>query len=395
MPDPPTRKPSPLREVAAVFCKLGMIGFGGPAVVIGMLEDDVVRRRGWITRERLLDLVGATNIIPGPNAVEMCMHLGHVRAGWMGLLVAGVGFIVPAALCSTALAWAYVEYGTLPQVQPFLYGIKPAVLALILSAVWRLGKAGAKSWQLVVIGVLVLAAYFLGANEVLALLAGGLVGTLWLRLWDRRPPTEQQSAALVGTAGAATAATAKATGAAVASGAGASLWKVGLLFLKVGAVMYGSGYVLVAFMEGDFVNRYQWLTHQELLDGIAVGQFTPGPLLSAATFVGYLILGAPGAVVATVAIVLPSFVFVAVLNRVLPRLRESAWASRFMDAVNISAVGLMLAVTAKLARQALTSWPAWLIAVAAGVAAIRFRVGAPWLVLGGSLAGWVLSRWAA
>ncbi|MGD8238019.1 MAG: chromate efflux transporter [Armatimonadota bacterium] len=399
MADPQTRRGSPLRDVAAVFCKLGAIGFGGPAVIIGMLEEDVVRRRKWITRERLLDLVGATNIIPGPNAVEMCLHLGYVRTGWPGLFVAGAGFIGPAMLSSLVLAWAYVEYGQLPQVQPFLYGIKPAVLALILAAVWRLGKAAAKGWRLVAIGLAVIAAYLLGANEVLALLGGGTVGTLWLWLGERRATGEEgQCTALVAVA-AAGSETAK--GAAVAGAVGGAaaatvpLWKLGLFFLKVGAVMYGSGYVLVAFLQGDLVDSWGWLTHQEMLDAIAVGQFTPGPLLSCATFIGYRLAGVPGAVLATAAILLPSLAFVAILNPVLPRLRESRWASRFLDAVNISAVGLMLAVTARLGHQALRSWPAWVIAVAAGVAAIRFRVSAPWLVLGGSALGWALSLWAA
>lgn len=399
--DPATSKASALREVASVFFKLGLIGFGGPAVIVGMLEEDVVRRRKWVTRERLLDLVGATNIIPGPNAVEMCLHLGYVRAGWPGLFVAGAGFIVPAVLSSLALAWAYVEYGQLPQVTPFLYGIKPAVLALILSAVWRLGQTAAKGWRLVVIGAAATAACLLGANEVLALLGGGVVGALWLWLSERRRSSqERQSAALAGTTGGAGAVSAKAQLAGTAGAAGAAaaatvpVWKLGLFFLKVGAVMYGTGYVLVAFLEGDLVNHYGWLKHEELLDAIAVGQFTPGPLLSCATFIGYLLVRVPGAIVATVGILIPSFFFVAALNPVLPRLRQSAWASRFLDAVNISAVGLMLAVTAKLARQALTSWPAWVIAVAAGIAAIRFRLSAPWLVAGGSVAGSLLSRWA-
>ncbi|MFQ5808385.1 MAG: chromate efflux transporter [Armatimonadota bacterium] len=398
MADPQTRKGSPLRDVAAVFCKLGAIGFGGPAVIIGMLEEDVVRRRKWITRERLLDLVGATNIIPGPNAVEMCLHLGYIRAGWPGLFVAGAGFIGPAMLSSLVLAWAYVEYGQLPQVLPFLYGIKPAVLAIILSAVWRLGRTAAKGWRLVVLGLAVLAAYLLGANEVLALLGGGIVGTLWLWLSERRTTGEDGQAAVLLAVVAAERESAK--GAAVAGAAGGAaaatvpMWKLGLFFLKVGAVMYGSGYVLVAFLEGDLVNSWEWLTHQELLDAIAVGQFTPGPLLSCATFIGYLLAEVPGAVLATAAISLPSLAFVAILNPVLPRLRESKWASRFLDAVNISAVALMLAVTAKLGQQALRSWPAWVIAVAAGAAAIRFRVSAPWLVLGGSALGWALSGWA-
>jgi chromate transporter len=401
MDDPQPRKASPLREIAAVFFKLGAIGFGGPAVVTGMLEDEVVRGRGWVTRERFLDLVGATNIIPGPNAVEMCLHLGYVRAGWPGFFVAGATFVIPAAVSSFALAWPYVQYGELPQVQQSLYGIKPAVLALILAAVWRLGQTAAKSWQLIVIGAVVLGACVLGANEVLALLGGGVAGALWLWLLQRRRPAkEEPPAGLVGAAGGAAAAGAKAKGAAaVAAGAGAvahvvPLWKLGLFFLKVGAVMYGTGYVLVAFLEGDLVNDWGWLTHQELLDAIAVGQFTPGPLLSCVTFIGYVLLGVPGAVVATVAFLVPSLLFVAMLNPVLPRLRRSVWASRFLDAVNASAVGLMLAVVGKLGYQSLKGWPAWVIAVAAGVAAIRFRVSAPWLVLGGSAIGWLLSPWA-
>ena len=393
-----------LGELAVLLFKLGVIGFGGPAAHIAMMEEEVVEKRGWLTREHFLDLVGATNLIPGPNSTEMAIHVGYIRAGLFGLPVAGISFIFPAVLITAGFAWAYVSFGSLPQVTPFLYGIKPAVLAVILGAVWRLGKTAVKSWQLLVIGLTVAVASLLGINEVIALLCGGIVGMLWLRLsdlknrrWGNRGPM-----ALLGIATSAIttgvrtseAGLSALTGSALGGSISVSVWKLGLFFLKVGAVLYGSGYVLVAFLEGGLVHDYGWLTQQQLLDAIAIGQFTPGPVLSTSTFIGYLISGAPGAVVATVAIFLPSFFFVSALNPVVPRLRRSRWTSAFLDAVNVSAVGLMAAVTLKLAQSTLTSWPTWIIALAAAVVGLRWKVNATWLVLGGAITGWLLS-WLA
>jgi len=412
-----------LGELARLFLKLGVIAFGGPAAHIAMMEDEVVTRRRWIDRQHFLDLIGATNLIPGPNSTEMTMHVGYERAGWRGLFVAGACFIGPAVLITGGLAWLYVRYGTLPEVEPFLVGIKPAVIAVILGAVWRLGKAAVKGWRFVAIGAAVAGATLLDVSEVLALLGGGALGMLWLRWagfdssraaavtpvgwWSWTvggtgggPGSPGIAASGVGTAGIGAAASgAPAIGGSVAATmvqatTTAPLWQVFLFFLKVGAILYGSGYVLVAFLQRDVVSEYGWLTDAQLLDAIAIGQFTPGPVLSTSTFIGYLVAGMPGAAVATLGIFLPSFLFVWVLNPIIPRLRESAWASAFLDAVNVAAVALMAAVTVELGMATLTSWPAWVIAAAATVAALRFRVNSAILVLGGAVAGVLLAPWA-
>ncbi len=374
-----------LPALAALFLKLGTIGFGGPAAHIALMEEEVVARRGWLTREHYLDLVGATNLIPGPNSTEMAIHVGYVRAGWPGLLVAGAAFILPAVLITSAAAWAYVEYGSLPQVSPLLYGIKPVVLAVILGAVWRLGRSAVKGWRLLVIGLAVIAAVLLGVNEIIALLLGGVLGMFWLRLAAGGATGPGGMAALLALPG---------LPALVQPGgsAGVRLWDLGLFFLKIGSVLYGSGYVLVAFLEGGLVRDLGWLTQQQLLDAIALGQFTPGPVLSTATFVGYVLAGVPGAVVATLGIFAPSFLFVAILNPVVPRLRGWPWTAAFLDAVNVSAIGLMVAVVAELAATTLTGWPAWVLAVGAAIAAVWWRVNPAWLVVGGAVLGWVF--WA-
>lgn len=392
---PHPERPGRLKEVTLVFLRLGFIAFGGPAAHIAMMEDELVTRRRWIDRQHFLDLVGATNLIPGPNSSEMTMHIGFERAGWPGLFAAGASFILPAFLITWIFAWLYVQYGSLPEVEPFLYGIKPAVIAVILGAVWKLGKKAVKDWRFAVIGTVIAAAVLLGVGEIWALLVGGVAGAIWLR------------ASGVGDSGSAgrllpilflqTRPDSTAAAGAVAAGAagivGISLWKLFFFFLKIGAILYGSGYVLVAFLEGGLVRDYGWLTQSQLLDSIAIGQFTPGPVLTTATFIGYILSGTPGAVVATLGIFLPSFFFVLLLNPVIPRLRRSAWASAFLDSVNVAAVALMLAVTIQLGASTLVSWPAWLIAIAAAVATIRYKANPAWLVLGGGIAGWLLSAW--
>ena len=377
-----------------VFLKLGILGFGGPAAHIAMMEEEVVARRGWLTRERFLDLLGATNLIPGPNSTEMAIHLGYVRAGWSGLAVAGICFILPAVGLTAGLAWIYVHFGQLPQVAPWLLGIKPAVLAIIAVSVWRLGNKACKTWSLGAIGAAVLAASLMQLNEVAALLLGGLAGMLWLRIPQAvRSRRGKILPVVAGTwlAAKTQALLAVAAGAGGAGVASASLWKLGLFFLKVGAVLYGSGYVLVAFLQGGLVDEYGWLSQRELLDAIAIGQFTPGPVLSTATFIGYMIAGAGGAAVATTAIFAPSFLFVALVNPWIPRLRKSPWTAAFLDAVNVSAVALMAAVTVKLGQATLTAWPAWLIAVAATLIGLRWKINLAWVVVGGGALGWLLS----
>ncbi|MEM0961150.1 MAG: chromate efflux transporter [Bacteroidota bacterium] len=391
----------PLGELALLFLKLGCIAFGGPAAHIAMLEDEVVERRKWLTRQHFLDLVGATNLIPGPNSTEMTMHVGYGRAGPAGLFVAGACFIVPAVLLTGVLGWLYTMYGTLPEVEPFLYGIKPAVLAIILGALWKLGKKAVTGWRLAVLSVAVAAAVLGGLGEVWALLAGGLVGGLWQMLSGQKSDTAERMLPILflqpggGMAASAGAATAVASGAAVA----VSLPKLFWFFLKVGSVLYGSGYVLVAFLEGGLVDDYGWMTQGQLLDAIAIGQFTPGPVLSTATFIGVLVgsaVDAPiaGGLLATLGIFLPSFLFVWILNPLIPRLRKSARLSALLDAVNASAVALMAAVTIGLGLDTLVSWPAWGIALLSAVAVLRFKVSAVWLVVGGALMGWALSPWA-
>lgn len=379
---------SRLRELATLFFKLGLIGFGGPAAHIAMMEDEVVNRKKWLTRENYLDLIGATNLIPGPNSTEIAIHIGYIHAGLLGLIIAGVCFIFPAVLVTAGFAWIYVQFGQLPEVSPFLYGIKPAILAIIFGAMWRLGKKAAKSRELIVIGLIVLVGLFLGLNELLSLLLGGIVGMLWLRFRSNSslgatillfPLTN--SVALKTTA--------------VSANSNISPWQIALFFLKVGSVLYGSGYVLVAFLKGELVDSLGWLTQQQLLDAIAIGQFTPGPVLSTATFIGYVIGGIPGALAATLGIFLPSFVFVAILNPIIPRLRTSQWLGVFLDAINISSVALMVFVTIKLAGGILIDglsidWFAALISLVAGVLVVRIRLNAIWIVLGGAIAGFVL-----
>ncbi len=375
-----------LAELARLFLRLGLVAFGGPAAHIAMMEDEFVTRRGWVTHDHFLDLVGATNLIPGPNSTEMTLHLGYERAGWAGLIVAGASFILPAVLITALLAWLYVSFGALPEAGPLLFGIKPAVIVVITAAMWRLGRRAINNGRLAAVGMAGAGLVLIGLSEILVLVVVGLGGMLWLRpSHEAGPGTASRWLPIlfqdsVGPA---------IGGAAVAGGI--SLWKLGFFFLKVGAVLYGSGYVLVAFLEGDLVQGYGWLTDSQLLDAIAIGQFTPGPVLSTATFIGFVLDGVSGSVVSTVAIFLPSFVFVLVLNPLIPRLRDSAWASAFLDAVNAAALGLILAVVIELSIVVLVSWQAWLIALAATVGFFRFRVNVAWLVAGGAVVGWILS----
>ena len=386
--------PERLGELAKLFLKLGVIGFGGPVAHIAMMEDEVVKRRHWLTRQHFLDLLGATNLIPGPNSTEMAIHVGFVYAGWLGLIVSGVCFILPAVLITGGLAWVYVNYGNLPQVAPLLYGIKPAVLAVIINALWGLGKKAVKTQKLLIIAFGVVALLMLlKLNEVVALLIGGVLGMLWLQTGNKgNQPGDKANFLIVSLA---TGTTLKATAAGV-SAVNVSLWKLGLFFLKVGSVLFGGGFVLVAFLQGELVQEYGWLTQQQLLDAIAIGQFTPGPILSTATFIGYILAGIPGAIVATVGIFLPSFAFTAALNPLVPWLRASKWTAAFLDAVNVSAVALMAVVTLQLgmATLSLPKAPfvdvfAVAIALISAVLVIRYKINAAWLVLGAGLMGWV------
>ncbi|MEW6536379.1 MAG: chromate efflux transporter [Candidatus Auribacterota bacterium] len=376
-----------IKEVALLFLKLGFIAFGGPAAHIAMMEDEVVAKRQWMTREHFLDLVGATNLIPGPNSTEMAIHCGFHRAGFLGLIIAGACFIFPAVTLTGILAYAHVKYGHLPAVEPFFYGIRPAVIAVIIGAVLKLGKKALKGWELGVIGAGVMACVLFGLNEFTAILGGGLIGMVWLNL--RVSPSKKGNFSLFPLP--LTQFSPLAVITASAAGAAFSVSQLFLSFLKIGCILFGSGYVLIAYLEGELVERLGWLTQAQLLDAVAVGQFTPGPVLSTSTFIGYQINGIQGAVAATVGIFLPSFLFVVLLNPLIPKLRQSQWASKFLDAVNISAVGIMAAVVMQLSIAAVTNWKTALIAGLSAAIAIRYsKISAVWLVVGGSLLGYVL-----
>ena len=385
-----------LGEIAVIFLRLGATSFGGPAVHIALMEDEFVRKRGWLDRQQYLDLVGATNVIPGPNSTEVALHVGFLRAGLPGLLVAGVCFIGPAVLLTLLLAAVYVRLGALPNARPFLWGVGPVVLAVLIGTAWRLGRPAVKNVPLSVIALFVFAAAVAGANETAALFSGGILGGLWLYLRDKRTgkgDAAKTTAAAVAAlwAGAKTASAQVAVaGAAAASVVTASpgLVPLGLFFLKIGAILYGSGYVLIAFLEGGLVHERGWLTQTQLLDAVAAGQFTPGPLFSTATFVGYQIAGVPGALVATVGIFLPAFVFVALLAPQMERLRRLPLLSAFLDAVNVASLALMVAVAVRVgAQHTLLDMRAGAIALIALALYARWNVNAAWLVLGGALAG--------
>lgn len=407
---------SRLRELAALFLKLGTFGFGGPVAHLALVEDEVVRKRGWLSPQEFLDLVGATNLIPGPNSTEMAIHIGRVRAGLPGLVVAGVCFIAPAAFLSGVLAWLYLRGGDLSDARGFLFGIKPALIAVMAGLIWKLGRKAVKDWRLALVGAAATVASFQGADELIALFAGGLIGMFWLRMRAISRNTIDQSLPLL-VAGwfaqrfipgaRAQLAYEAAVSLPTTVGPGridATITALGLFFLKVGSILYGSGYVLIAFIEGDLVRDQGWLTKQQLLDAVAVGQVTPGPLFSTATFIGYVVMakagGSPivGAAVATIAIFLPAFILVAITGPLISRLRRSSWMAAFLDAINVSSIALMLAVVLKLAQEVFwagnqpAGWPAWMIAVAAAVASLVMRVNAAIVIIGGGLIGLILTR---
>ena len=374
-----------LKELAWLFLKLGTIGFGGPAAHIAMMDDEVVRKRGWLTRERFLDLLGATNLIPGPNSTEMAIHIGLLRAGWRGLIVAGACFILPAMTITGALAWAYVRFGALPEAVRLLYGVKPVIIAIVVQALWGFARKAVKGPITGAVGAAVLGLSFLGWDEALLLLVGGVVvmlGTHLDRAWRRTATTTAVAGSILG-------AESSASAAAVAASASApvSLWALTGFFLKVGSVLFGSGYVLLAFLRGDLVQRWGWLTDQQLMDAIAVGQFTPGPVFTTATFIGYVVAGVPGALLATLGIFVPSFGFVAASSPLIPRMRRSAWAGSFLDGVNVASLGLMAAVTWQLGRAALVDGVTLSTALVATVLVFRLRLNSAWFVLGGAVLG--------
>jgi chromate transporter len=378
---------SQLKEIVLLFLKLGTVAFGGPAAHIAMMEDEVVKRRGWITREQFLDLLGATNLIPGPNSTEMAIHIGYVRAGWRGLIVAGACFILPAVAITLLLAHLYVTYGTMPQVGPFILGIRSAMIAVILAAVYRLSKPMMNNPFMVLVGLAVMGLNILHADEVVLLLGAGVLGIIWENRHRLRGAVSSFFVlAVTSSVPLAQVSTSIAVGA-----GGATLIGLGLFFLKVGSVLYGSGYVLVAFLQGGLVDTRHWLTQTQLLDAIAIGQFTPGPVLSAATFIGYVILGFPGAAVATTAIFLPSFIFVLIVNPLIPRLRKSLLVRGFLDGVNAASLGLMMAVGVSLALSTLTGFAPWGIFVLALIVVVVWNLNAAWIVAASALLSWLSS----
>ncbi len=365
----------PVAEVARLFGRMGFTAFGGPAAHISIMHDEVVTRRGWLDDRRFLDLIGVTNLIPGPNSTEMAMHIGHQRAGWRGLLAAGVSFIVPAALITLAFAWAYVEFGSTPGGEAILYGIEPVVVVIIAQALIRLGRSAMQGWLTGVIAVVAAITYLLGANELL-ILAVGAVLVLVLRTSIR---SDLLALAAVGAGGWAAAE--------VAGTEQISLGRLFLVFLEVGAFLYGSGYVLLAFLQNDLVDQLGVLTQDQLLDAVAIGQLTPGPVFTTATFVGYVLAGLPGAVVATVGIFLPAFVFVGAVTPIVRRIRDRVWTAALLDGVSAAALGLMAGVTLQLSREALVDPFTVGIAAMAALLLWRTRVNSAWLILGGALAG--------
>ena len=391
MTDDRVRQRATLGDLARLFLKLGTIGVGGPAAHIALMEDEVVRRRGWLTREAFLDYLGATNLIPGPNSTELAIEIGRDRAGWPGLIVAGVAFIVPATLIVGITAWAYVRFGNLPAALALFAGVKPVIIAIVVQALWRLARTAVKTRWLGVLTVAAIVAVAAGVHELVVLVAAGIlsvVGTV------ARPRAAGDPAStvtpIVTPLVASTPKLAGALGGVAGVPVAVSLWSLFAVFLKIGAVLFGSGYVLLAFLRADFVERLGWLTERQLLDAVAVGQVTPGPVFTTATFIGYVLGGIPGAVLATVGIFLPAFVFVAVSGPLVPRLRRSRLAGAALDGVNAGSLGLMAVVTWQLGRASIVSVSSCALAVVAGALLATRRVNAAWLVVGGAIAGLAL-----
>ena len=368
-----------LRELALLFARLGATAFGGPAAHIAMMRDDVVNRRQWLTEERFLDLLGATNLIPGPNSTELALHIGWERRRLPGLLVAGVAFIVPAMLVTGALGWAYVRFGTRPSAGWLLYGVKPVILSVVAQAIWGLLPRAARNRPLSAIGALAALLSAFGVHELLVLLGAGLCAVALARARSRRASPPGVLALLPGLPLAASAKLSV-----------VSLPNLFWVFFKTGSVLFGSGYVLLAFLRADLVERLHWLSPAQLIDAIAVGQVTPGPVFTTATFIGYVIAGPGGALAATAGIFLPAFFFVAISGPLIPRLRSSATAAAFLDGVNVGSLALMAVVTVQLGRAAIIDLPALGLALTSAVLLLRFKLNSAWLVFGGAAAGYAL-----
>lgn len=394
----PTTRPDPgqpaakatSRDLLLVSLKLGFLAFGGPAAHIAMLHEEVVVRRKWITNQHFLDLLGATNLLPGPNSTEMVIHTGYEQSRFRGMLIAGLSFILPASGITLIIAWLYVQYGTTPAATWLLYGVKPVVIAVIVSAIWALGRTAVRTPGLIVLGAAVVALSLLGVNELILLFGSGAIASI---LHNRERIMGRMSGA---TSILPVMPAALWSGAAVVSAATAvpySPWQLFLLFLRIGATLYGSGYVLIAFIQSDLVDRLGWLTEGQLIDAVAVGQFTPGPVSSTATFVGYVVGGWGGAALATVGIFFPAFLVVAIANPLLARIRTSPWAAGFMDGVNVAAIGLMVAVAWVLGRASIIDPITAALSMGALLALVILRVNSVWLILSGALIGFLVNSW--
>jgi chromate transporter len=363
-----------LKELAGLFTKLGLTAFGGPVAHIAMMQREVVDKRKWMNHQHFMDLIGATNLIPGPNSTEMAIHIGHERAGWKGLVVAGCCFILPAVLITGVIAWLYRTYGQLPMVTPFTYGIKPAIIAIILAAIYPLAKKSLKSLELGVIGVIALISSLTGLNEIAVMFGSGFLVLMISVI--RRPVSDMKNYLPV-------------------LFLNIPLFsqenmKIFWIFLKIGAILYGSGYVLFAFLDSELVAKGM-LTRTQLVDAIAVGQFTPGPVFSSVTFIGWQMNGAKGAILATIAVFLPSFIFVALLNPLVPRMRKSTLFSAFLDGVNIACVAIILTVCVSFARETISDWRTILIAILSLVVTFGFRkINTVFLIIGSAVLGYTL-----
>ncbi len=374
---------SRLKEIAAVFFKLGSTAFGGPAAHIAMMDNEIVKKRKWLEKDKFLDLLGATNLIPGPNSTELAIHLGYERGGILGLIIAGTCFIVPAMLIVLGFAVTYSRYGSLPQVSSLLYGIKPVIIAIVVQALFRLGQSAVKSKITGLVGLTVIILSILGMNEIFLLALAGISVLIVKNIGNINKPRILSIAPLFIPWGIIIPQQMQTWG--------MSLTGLFLSFLKIGSVLYGSGYVLLAFLEAEFVERLNILTSQQILDAVAVGQFTPGPVFTTSTFIGYLIHGTPGAILATIGIFLPAFVLVAILNPIVPKLRSSKAIASILDGVNVASWGLMAVVSWKLGVSAIVDVPTAILALISLIIVFKSNINSAWLVLCGGIAGLLLS----
>jgi chromate transporter len=368
-----------LKDIAKLFLKLGIIGFGGPSAHIAMMQDEVVTKRKWLTEQHFLDLIGATNLIPGPNSTEMAIHIGHEKGGWKGLIIAGLCFILPAIIITGFFAYLYKQYEQVPDIQPFIYGIKPAIIAVILGAIFPLAKKSLKSTEIIVVGLLVLLGSLFSINEIYLIFGAGFMSLMMAYVRNNKQNNIKSFLPLT---------LLQITNTTILSATNANLFWI---FIKIGAILYGSGYVLFAFLDTELVST-GLLTRQQLIDAIAVGQFTPGPVFSSVTFIGYQINGLTGAIVSTIAIFLPSFVFVALLNPIVKKMRNSKLSSVFLDSVNVASVAIIVAVCFEMGKDTITDWRTIVIAVLSIAIAFGYkRLNSAFVVLGGSLTGYLLT----